>query len=115
MNAHTDEKHRVARASLSERAGELRDRLRRVEADLGRQRDPMPRDFADGAIRVENDEVLEAIAESARVELRRIEAALERIEAGQFALCERCGATIGPERRAAVPYATDCAHCAIER
>lgn len=112
MNAHSDDNLRNARQKLLARSAELRDRVTRVDRDLRREREPLPRDSADAAIVVENDEVLQAIHESARGELRRIEMALERLENGTFALCEKCGAEIDAERLGAVPYASECRTCA---
>jgi len=40
-----------------------------------------------------------------------VERALERLEAGRYGLCERCGRPIPPERLRAVPAATRCAPC----
>jgi RNA polymerase-binding protein DksA len=40
--------------------------------------------------------------------LDAIDAALLRIDAGTFGLCERCGQPIDPERLEALPYATLC-------
>ena len=112
MNSLNDDSLRTARAHLLARSAELRDRLDRVQSDLGRQRDPLPRDAPDAAIVIENDEVLHAVEEAARSELVRIEAALERIEAGRFSSCEGCGGEIEPERLAVVPYAVECSSCA---
>ncbi len=43
--------------------------------------------------------------------LAEIDAALERIEAGTYGLCERCGNPIDRERLEALPYATKCIPC----
>jgi DnaK suppressor protein len=43
--------------------------------------------------------------------LVQIEAALERIDAGSFGLCETCGKPINPERLEVLPWATDCIDC----
>jgi RNA polymerase-binding transcription factor DksA len=40
-----------------------------------------------------------------------LEAALRRIEAGGFGLCQTCGQPIAPERLEALPWATDCIDC----
>lgn len=46
-----------------------------------------------------------------RERLAQVERALERLEAGRYGLCERCGRPIPPERLRAVPAATRCAPC----
>ena len=47
--------------------------------------------------------------------LEEIGAALERIEQGQFGVCEECGKEIGRERLDALPYARLCVSCARQR
>jgi DnaK suppressor protein len=104
MNTPDDATLNVARAALLARAAELRDRLQR-------EREPLPRDFADAAMMTENDEVLEAIESTAHAELAHVERALTRLDLGTFGHCENCGAFIGAARLKAVPYATRCAAC----
>ena len=111
-NTPSDEQLRSTRQKLLARDAELRDRLERVRRDLNRQREPLPRDSADAAIVIENDEVLHAFEQSASSELGRIQSALQRLEEGTFALCEKCGAEIDAERLLAVPYASLCRACA---
>jgi DnaK suppressor protein len=43
--------------------------------------------------------------------LQLIEAALRRIEAGSFGVCQTCGKPIAAERVEALPWATDCIDC----
>ena len=43
--------------------------------------------------------------------LDRIDSALERLDAGSYGICERCGKQINPERMEALPYATMCVEC----
>jgi len=114
MNTPSEDQLRSVRRILVERGAELRERIDRVRGDLGRAREPLPRDSSDAAIAVENDEVLQAIEQSASGELRNIERALQRLEVGTFTLCEKCGAEIDADRLVAVPYATQCRHCARE-
>lgn len=110
-HAFADDELRLTRDRLLIRSAELRDRVQRVRRDLGRQNEPLPRDFSDAAIVLENDEILTAIEQTALAELDRIHLALERMEAGTFALCEACGGEIGADRLRAVPYATHCRPC----
>ena len=114
METPAYDKLRNSREWLLARGAELRDRLRRVQEDLGRQREPLPRDAPDAAIVVENDEILAAIEKAAQAEIERIELALERLDEGVFGLCETCGAEIEETRLHAVPYAAQCRGCARE-
>ena len=43
--------------------------------------------------------------------LIQIEAALKRMDAGTFGLCQTCGKPIAPERLEALPWALDCVDC----
>lgn len=43
--------------------------------------------------------------------LAQIDAALARMDAGEYGRCERCGREIDPERLEAKPYATMCIEC----
>jgi len=100
MNTLSDEELRATRNHLIARGDELRDRVRRARLDLAR-----------AAIAVEDDDILEAIEQSALSELESIDVALERIEAGTFAKCDACGNTIPAERLRLVPHATRCWDC----
>jgi RNA polymerase-binding protein DksA len=53
-----------------------------------------------------------ALARQARQHLTDIDAALARLEAGRYGICERCGTPIGPARLAARPAAATCIACA---
>jgi RNA polymerase-binding transcription factor DksA len=108
---YTDDVSRRARAWLIARGAELRDRISRVQSDLGRAREPLPRDLPDAAIVMENDEVLRAIESTATLEIRHVDHALERIDTGTFGICEECGGPIGAPRLEVVPYATTCVRC----
>jgi len=112
MKPLSEDQLRGMREKLLARGAELKERVERVQRDLGRTREPLPRDSADAAIALENDEVLLAIEQSAMGELRGIERALGRLEDGTFALCESCGAEIDTERLAVVPYSMLCRRCA---
>lgn len=46
--------------------------------------------------------------------LDQIEAALRRIDGGDYGRCEACGAKIPKSRLQAIPYAAQCVHCASD-
>ena len=114
MKHSHDDRDRAVLATLLARAAELRDRLTRVRSDLKREREPLPRDSAEAAIAVENDEVLEALERTAARELALIDSALDRIDGGFFGLCGRCGDEIDAQRLQTVPHAPFCRDCAPE-
>ena len=43
--------------------------------------------------------------------LKQIDAALDRLAAGDFGLCASCGSAIPPKRLAAIPWANCCTEC----
>jgi len=51
------------------------------------------------------------VARAERSVYDEVNAALERIEAGAFGICENCGRSISRERLDAVPYAALCQEC----
>jgi RNA polymerase-binding transcription factor DksA len=56
-----------------------------------------------------------ALLDRARAELRDLDAAEQRLAAGTFGRCARCGEPIGDERLAARPAAGTCVACASRR
>ena len=56
-----------------------------------------------------------ALLEQAREQLAAADAALGRLEAGRYGVCERCGQPIGDDRLAARPAARTCVRCAVLR
>ncbi|QRM56849.1 TraR/DksA family transcriptional regulator [Sinorhizobium sp. BG8] len=93
---------------LLDRKNELDRRLGRIEADLGSPMDP---DSEERATERENDQVLEEFGNEGVKELQAINAALDRIRAGTFGICAKCGNPVSPARLKAVPYAALCEEC----
>jgi len=56
-----------------------------------------------------------ALLEQARAHIASVDAALRRLDEGNFGRCERCGRPIGEDRLAARPTATTCLTCAPRR
>ncbi len=52
-----------------------------------------------------------AVADIKREELERMDAALRRLEDGEYGLCETCGTEIDEQRLKAMPFATSCVKC----
>ena len=67
--------------------------------------------MADTATVTVDRELDYSLEENSSHVLREIEAALGRIDAGTFGVCERCGKPIGEDRLDAMPYATKCIEC----
>ena len=75
-------------------------------------REPGNPDWEEQATQRENDEVLEALDDTERQEIRNLQSAISRIDAGKFGTCEECEQTIAPRRMEAIPWATHCIECA---
>ncbi|RYP85887.1 TraR/DksA family transcriptional regulator [Nocardioides guangzhouensis] len=56
-----------------------------------------------------------ALIEQARTHLSEVDAAVARLEAGTYGVCERCGRAIAPGRLEARPTARLCIDCASAR
>jgi RNA polymerase-binding protein DksA len=87
--------HDLAGSSLTEETGELMS----SSAD---------NHLADTASETYERELDEGLEEDARAQLRDVEAALERLEAGDYGTCAACGKQIPAERLEAVPWTTLC-------
>jgi DnaK suppressor protein len=106
-NANSD----TVRERLLRRREELIGRARRVSSDMRHEVDPLSPDSTEQAVQRGNDDVLAGIGEAAANELRQLDAALERLAAKRYGLCESCGAPIEVRRLATVPYARQCTRC----
>lgn len=97
------------KAQLLARKADLTDRLHHIEEELDSHQ---ARDWEDLATEREEDEVLEGMGVSGQQEIRMIDAALSRIEQGEYGFCTKCGAVIGAERLDVLPHTPFCRTCA---
>ena len=101
-----------AEEALRRQRAEWEVRLRAIRDDRRRESAPLEADFEEQAVQRENDEALDALDARGRSELAAIASALERIEAGTWGTCARCGDAIDPDRLRARPAAELCMPCA---
>ena len=99
------------RTALEEQKRSLEDRLGRIKANVRRG---FNADSGEMAKELEDQEVVDALGNEAKVEIRRISDTLERMNAGEFGKCVDCGDPINPAPLAAAPYAERCIDCANE-
>ena len=97
------------RKELERKKEELTIRLDRITANLRRG---YHADSKERAKELEDSEVVDALGNEARTEIRKISAALRRMESGDFGICEECGTEIEHGRIEAHPYALECIDCA---
>lgn len=93
------------RAKLQERLAMLRDHVSELESHLRQSHLQPGRDFEDMATDAEDDEVFQQLDDTGRQEVNEILAALARMDAGTYGLCERTGGRIPLGRLQAVPTA----------
>ena len=99
---------------------ETRKRLMAAKAELARRvdrihehaRDPLEADSSEQAAQLGNVQVVSALESEAVEQLAEIDAALQRLELGQYGECLDCGESINAARLEAMPAATLCVSCA---
>ena len=87
----------------------LEQRLDGLSAELTEE---LPKNFSDQATQLENRDVELELRDEATAELAEIEAALNRINAGSYGICQSCGESIAVRRLEAYPAAALCIGCA---
>ena len=97
------------RQALEEKKQELTARLERIHANVRRG---YHADSKERAKELEDNEVVDALGNEARHELRKISSALQRLESGDYGLCIECGQPIKEGRLKVHPYADECIECA---
>jgi len=89
---------------------EATERLEAIRKDI--RHEDIPKDWEDRASETENDETLESLMLLTERELEQINAALARIESGDYFTCSECGAPIPEQRLELLPFSTLCVNCA---
>ncbi len=97
------------RSELLQKKEELTARLKRITAILRRGYDA---DSKERSKQLEDSEVVDALGNEARAELKKISATLAQMESGEFGICIDCGMPIDEGRIKAYPYALKCISCA---
>lgn len=104
------------RIGLQRRRREILEASRRVVTAIdqlrGAEHDPEPAE-ASQSEQLQYD--LSQIGEVEQREIAQIDAALARLEAGEYGVCRDCGEPIDPSRLAVLPFVLDCAFCAGRR
>ena len=105
-----------------ERFNEVKSLLLRMRADLLREvsesdavcrelgQDGVP-DIGDMSANAYSRDVLFNLSETQRQQIRDIDAALERIEKGEYGTCMKCGEAIAPRRMEVRPFSRYCIDC----
>ena len=96
-----------ARDEVLRRRGDLREE----EGELLGVREP---DHVDAGTAEGGAIPLDSLNESERGRIEEIEAALHRIDRGEYAICTSCSESIEPRRLEAIPWAERCFPCETE-
>jgi len=89
---------------------EMTQRINAIDKDI--KHEDMPSNWTEQATERENDEVLESLGNSSEQELLMINAALKRIDSGDYFSCSICGEEIPSDRLELLPFTTHCVSCA---
>ena len=104
------------RADLQKRRRAILETTQRAAAELdalrAAERDP---EFEEGAQTEHEAFTLSRLGETQRREIAQIDAALARLDAGEFGICTDCEQEIDPRRLKALPSALLCTECATRR
>lgn len=103
---------RDRKTALEHRLSELTGRLMRIENELDQ---PANKDFEERATEQEDTEVLEDLGAAGKLEIRMIQAALDRVADGSYGYCVTCGEPIGEARLDILPHTPQCRDCAQQR
>jgi len=90
---------------------EWQQRLGAIRADRRREHGGLDPDSGERAVERENDETLDALDERGRQAVEEFDAALARIESGEYGRCVRCGSEIPEGRLRAYPATPTCVEC----
>ncbi len=103
---------------LTRERAELKRTIRRLEllteqlrSDRGGGDGGVSNHMAEGASSTFDQERNLALLGNLRRTLEQVEAALKRLSAGTYGLCEICGEPIDRARLEALPYAAQCVNC----
>ena len=102
----------TGREKLERELARTRAELEQVEEKLGHKADY---GLGTGGATIYEWEFQLALKESLVQKARSIEAALRKLQDGDYGVCERCDGTISPERLAVLPHTTLCIECARKR
>ena len=100
------------RAVLEQYQESIVARREKLARHVHHREEPLPQDFAEQAVELENSETMVALEDELREKEREVEQALARLEAGTYGICTECGEEIAKERLEALPAAALCFDCA---
>lgn len=103
------------RAELEEYQSSIVFRRGKLARHVHHREEPLPQDFAEQAVELENSETMVALEEELSEQEREVERALARLEAGSYGTCTGCGEQIAEQRLQALPATALCIKCAAAK
>ena len=107
----------TARKRLEEMRGELDKSIMVLQGEQPAERggSDSPQDPADAGTNLSENDRTQAVLAAAKVQLRAVQDALQRIEHGTYGTCSDCGSPIPEGRLDARPEASRCVKCQARR
>ena len=100
------------RARLEEYQASIVNRRERLAKHVHHREEPLPQDFAEQAVEMENSETMVALEDELSEQEREVDRALARLDDGTYGTCIECGEDIALERLEALPATALCFDCA---
>ncbi len=110
MNLSKNEQDYFRKALLDQKNALLKEAEKTVESELGVVEEEMADTIDRSAVETERNFTLR-LRDRERKLIKKIDEALERLEADEFGDCQDCGESIGVKRLQARPVATLCIQC----
>jgi len=102
----------LIRSQLNHRRRLVLETARRAEAEVDGLRQSSASSEVEESAQIHSDAAtLDRLGAAERMELKRIDAALARMDEGTFGACTDCGEEIEPRRLRALPHALRCQGC----
>jgi len=99
------------KSRLEEQRSELTRSIYRTHDEMRELADFEPGDLIDKSCANFSKESTFSNYRRNRTQMREVEAALERMDMGNFGVCDACGGLIGLKRLQAMPWAKKCIEC----
>ena len=91
------------RTELEELKSTVDERRSRLARHVQHREEPLPQDFSEQAVAMENDETMVALDGELAAQQQEIEQAFRRMDAGTYGTCTRCGNDIAGTAYAPCP------------
>ncbi len=108
----TSDRTAEIRTRLEEYQASIVDRRERLAKHVHHREEPLPQDFAEQAVEMENSETMIALEDELSEQERQVGLALARLEEGTYGICTQCHGDIAAARLEALPATSLCFDCA---